>query len=69
MSIWSLNCQRSVFKSAIIVRNVSRSFTYKMATKVNWHRYGTNVGYVTVALCIVAETMTQASAKLNEVEI
>jgi len=25
--------------------------------------------YVTVALCIVAETMTQASAKLNEVEI
>ena len=23
------------------VRNISRSFTYKMAAKINWHRYGT----------------------------
>jgi len=27
--------------SAITVTNISQSFTYKMAAKINWHRYGT----------------------------
>ena len=38
--------------SAITVTNISKSFTYKMAAKINWHRYGTNDYYVTVTLCI-----------------
>ena len=28
---------------AIAVTNISKSFTYKMAAEVNWHRYGTNL--------------------------
>jgi len=27
--------------SAITVTNIYKSFTYKMAAKINWHRYGT----------------------------
>ena len=26
--------------NAFVVTNISRSFTYKMATKINWHRHG-----------------------------
>jgi len=33
------------------VTNISQSFTYKMAAKINRHRYGTK--YVTVTLCIL----------------
>jgi len=29
--------------SAITVTNISRVFTYKMAAKINWHRYGTKL--------------------------
>jgi len=29
--------------SAITVTNISHSFTYKMAAKMNWHRYGTKL--------------------------
>ena len=29
------------YLSTITVRNISQSFTYKMAAKINWHRYGT----------------------------
>jgi len=25
------------------VPNISQSFTYKMATEINWHRYGTKL--------------------------
>jgi len=29
------------YLSAITVTTISKSFTYKMAAKINWHRYGT----------------------------
>jgi len=32
-----------MYLSAITVSNISLSFTYKMAAKVNWHRYGTKL--------------------------
>ena len=38
MSVWSLNCQQSVFKSYHIA-NIYESFTHKMAAKISWHRY------------------------------
>jgi len=31
------------YLSAFNATNISRSFTYKMAAKVNWHRYGTKL--------------------------
>jgi len=31
------------YLSAITVTNISESFTYKMAAKINWHRYGTKL--------------------------
>ena len=30
-----------VYLSAVMVTNISESFTYKLAAKINWHRYGT----------------------------
>jgi len=42
MFIWSLSCQQSVL-SAITVTNICKSFTHKMAAKINWHRYGTKL--------------------------
>ena len=35
--------QQSVgpYFSTITVTNISKSFAYKMAAKINWHRYGT----------------------------
>jgi len=29
------------YLSAVTVTNISQSFTYKMAVKINWQRYGT----------------------------
>jgi len=31
------------YLSAVTVTNISRSFTHKMAAKINWHRYGTRL--------------------------
>jgi len=31
------------YLSAITVTNISQSFTYKMAAKINWHRFGTKL--------------------------
>jgi len=31
------------YLSAITVANIYKSFTYKMAVKINWHRYGTKL--------------------------
>jgi len=42
MPIWSLNYLQSVFKHYHSEKPLSE-FTYKMATKVNWHRYGTKL--------------------------
>ena len=39
MSISSLT--NEAYLSAITVTNISQTFTYKMAAKINWHRYGT----------------------------
>jgi len=36
----SMTYQQSVFKR---VTNISESFTYKMATTINWHRRGTKL--------------------------
>ena len=33
----------SEFLSAIAVTNIYKSFTYKMAAKMNWHRYRTKL--------------------------
>jgi len=40
----ALSYQQSAYLSTITVTNISESFklTYKMAAKINWHRYGTN---------------------------
>ena len=40
------------YLSAITITNISQSFTYKMAAKINWHNY------VTVTLCIYSVTVT-----------
>ena len=31
------------YLSSITVTSISHSFTYKMAAKINWHRYGTKL--------------------------
>jgi len=31
------------YLSAITVTNISQTFTYKMAAKINWHRYETKL--------------------------
>ena len=31
--------------STITVTNIYQSFTYKMASKINWHRYETKLRY------------------------
>jgi len=33
------------YLSDITERNISPSFTHKMAAKINWHRYGTKLHY------------------------
>ena len=38
---WLTN--KASYLSAITVTNISQSFTYKMAAKINWHRYGTKL--------------------------
>ena len=39
-----INLPKSVLKSSdIIASNISKSFTYKMAAKTSWHRYGTKL--------------------------
>jgi len=37
--------------SAITVTNISQSFTYKMAAKNNWHRYGTKLRHCHPVYC------------------
>ena len=32
-----------LFIGAITMTDISRSFTYKMAAKIDWHRYGTKL--------------------------
>jgi len=46
MSVRSLACNE-VYLSDITVKNISKSFTHKMAAKASWHW-----NYATVALCI-----------------
>ena len=41
MSMRSLTCQTECNLSAFTATNTSRSFTYKKAAIINWHRYGT----------------------------
>ena len=40
------------YLSAVAVTNISRRFTYKMATKINWHRYGTK-NYAAITVCVL----------------
>ena len=42
MSTWSLTYQQSVFQRQQS-KTFSKSFTYKMAAKTSWHRYGTKL--------------------------
>jgi len=43
MSVWWLTYQQSVFKRYHSDKNISESFTYMMAAKINWHRCGTKL--------------------------
>ena len=40
MSTWSLTYRQSVCSSDSRVTNISKSFTYRMAAKTSWNRYG-----------------------------
>ena len=40
---YDLRSGNKAYLSAIAATNVSPSFTYKMAAKINWHRYGTKL--------------------------
>jgi len=49
----------NAYLSAITVTNISKSFTYKMAAKTNWHRYGTKLRhchpmYIVYCSCVLA---------------
>ena len=44
------------YLSTVTVTNICQSFTYKMAAKFNWHRYGTI--YITVTLCIAVFSLS-----------
>jgi len=43
MSLWLLTYKQGVFKRYITVTTFLRVFTYKMAAKINWHRYETKL--------------------------
>jgi len=44
MSVWSPTYRQSAFKRYLDDGySLSLSFTYKMATEINWHRYGTKL--------------------------
>jgi len=47
------------YLSAITVTNISLSFTYKMAAKINWQRYGTKLRHCHV-ICIWKSTSMHA---------
>ena len=53
MSTRSLTYQQSVFKGYHCVTNISQSFAYKMAAKINWQVADMEQNYVTVALCVL----------------
>jgi len=36
---------KKAYLSTITVANISQSFTYKMAVKMNWHRYETKLSH------------------------
>jgi len=38
MPVWSVI---KAYLNAIRMTNISQSFTYKVAAKINWYRYGT----------------------------
>jgi len=43
MSIRSLTYQKSIFKRYHSDKHFPQVFTYKMAAKINWHRYETKI--------------------------
>jgi len=43
MFIWSLTYHETVFKRYHSDRHFKEFFTYKMAAKINWYRYGTKL--------------------------
>jgi len=53
MSTRSLTYQQSAFKGYYCVTNISQSFAYKMAAKINWQVADMEQNYVTVALCVL----------------
>ena len=57
MSVYDHRLTKKAYLSAIAVPKISRSFTYKMAAKINWH-------YVTVILCRPILT-AEAEVKLS----
>jgi len=59
-----------VHLSDITVTDIFQSFTYKVAAKINSHRYGTKLGpCVIVTLCIsIVEIEAEAEARKSEAE-
>ena len=50
MSIWSQFANKA-YLSADTLTSISQSFTYKMAAKINWHRYGTKLRHCHPMYC------------------
>jgi len=69
MSIWSLTYQRSAYLSFITQWQIFLGvFTYKMAAKINRHRYGTKLRHC-VTLCIVDDAGMHAARMRSRVYI
>ena len=52
--------------SAVTVTNISQSFTYKMAARISWHRYGTKLRHCHVVYCRRSLTLRIAMVVVQE---
>ena len=55
----------SQYLSAITVRNISQSFTDKMAAKINWQRYRTKLRHC-YRMCMCAQNIYSSSTSCKE---
>ena len=54
--------------SDITVTDVFQSFTYKMAAKINSHRYGTKLGPCVIVTLCISIVEIEAEARKSEAE-
>jgi len=57
-----------VHLSDITVTDVFQSFTYKMAAKINSHRYGTKLGPCVIVTLCISIVEAEAEARKSEAE-